>query len=132
MKRYFVWLGLLTVVMLLLAMATRWLNVAFFAPVAAWVLPVATLYFAIVSGVQYYLTVSSVNKNPRTFVQLVLGTTVATLFLHLGVLVGGMLMNPAAGKRFAVGFLILYVVYTVFTTAWLVHFMRHAGDKAEE
>ena len=126
MKRYLVGLLSLTVVMMLLAFAVKWTGMAFFAPVALWMLPVAVLYFAVAYGVQYWLTVSAVNKQPKAFIQFFLATTVGVLFLHIVVLVGGMLMNPAGGKRFAVAFLVLYVVYTVYMTWSLVQFVRDA------
>ena len=47
------------------------------------------------------------------------------MFLHIVVLVGGMLANPAGGKRFAIAFLILYVVYTAYMTVALVRFMKN-------
>ena len=127
MKRYLVGLSLLTIVMVLLSFAVKWTAMPFFASLPVWMLPVSVLYFAVAYGVQYWLTVSSVNKNPKAFIQFFLATTVGVLFLHIVVLVGGMLLNPVAGKRFAVGFLILYVVYTVYMTVSLVQFMRNAG-----
>lgn len=126
MKRYLVGLLSLTVVMMLLAFAVKWAGVAFFAPVPLWMFPVAVLYFAVAYGVQYWMTVGAVNKQPKVFIQFFLATTVAVLFLHIVVLVGGMLMNPAGGKRFAVGFLVLYLVYTIFMTWSLVQFVRDA------
>ena len=127
MKRYLVGLSILTIVMVLLSFAVKWTAMPFFAPLPVWMLPVSVLYFAVAYGVQYWLTVSSVNKNPKAFIQFFLATTVGVLFLHIVVLVGGMLLNPVGGKRFAVGFLILYVVYTVYMTVSLVQFMRNAG-----
>ena len=127
MKRYLVGLSILTIVMVLLSFAVKWTAMSFFAPLPVWMLPVSVLYFAVAYGVQYWLTVSSVNKNPKAFIQFFLATTVGVLFLHIVVLVGGMLLNPVGGKRFAVGFLILYVVYTVYMTVSLVQFMRNAG-----
>ena len=96
-----------------------------FVPVPMWMLPAAVIYFAVAYGVQYWLSVSSVNKHPKAFIQFFLATTVAVLFLHIVVLVGGMLANPAGGKRFAIAFLILYVVYTAYMTVALVRFMKN-------
>ena len=125
MKRYIIGLLVLSIVMVILAFAVKWTAMPFFQPLPIWMLPVAVLYFALAYGVQYWMTVSSVNKNPKAFIQFFLATTVGVLFLHIVVLVGGMLLNPAAGKRFAVGFLILYVVYTVYMTVSLVRFMKN-------
>ncbi|MBQ9587492.1 MAG: hypothetical protein IJR26_06520 [Bacteroidales bacterium] len=126
MRRYLIGLLVLTLVMVVLAFAVKWTGMAFFAPVPVWMLPVAVLYFGVAYGVQYWLTVTAVSKSPKTFIQFFLATTVAVLLLHIVVLVGGMLMNPACGKRFAVGFLVLYVVYTVYMTWSLVQFVRDA------
>lgn len=126
MRRYLIGLLVLTLVMVVLAFAVKWTGMAFFAPVPVWMLPVAVLYFGVAYGVQYWLTVTAVSKSPKTFIQFFLATTVAVLLLHIVVLVGGMLMNPASGKRFAVGFLVLYVVYTVYMTWSLVQFVRDA------
>lgn len=131
MKRYYVGLLVLTIVMIVLAFVPKWMDLPFFAPLGLAALPLAVIYFAVVDGVQYWFTVRSLNKNPKTFVQFFLATTVAVLFLHLVVLVGGMLLNPAAGKRFAIGFLVLYVVYTVYIMAALVHFVKNAGKEQE-
>ena len=125
MKRYLVGLSVLSAVMLLLAFAVKWLAIPLFVPVPMWMLPVAVIYFAVAYGVQYWLSVSSVNKHPKAFIQFFLATTVAVLFLHIVVLVGGMLANPAGGKRFAIAFLILYVVYTAYMTVALVRFMTN-------
>ena len=125
MKRYLVGLSVLSAVMLLLAFAVKWLAIPLFAPVPMWMLPAAVIYFAVAYGVQYWLSVSSVNKHPKAFIQFFLATTVAVLFLHIVVLVGGMLANPAGGKRFAIAFLILYVVYTAYMTVALVRFMKN-------
>ena len=125
MKRYLVGLSVLSAVMLLLAFAVKWMAIPLFAPVPMWMLPAAVIYFAVAYGVQYWLSVSSVNKHPKAFIQFFLATTVAVLFLHIVVLVGGMLANPAGGKRFAIAFLILYVVYTAYMTVALVRFMKN-------
>lgn len=130
MKHYLCGLSILTAVMLLLAFVVKWIAMPLFAPVPMWLLPAAVVYFAVAYGVQYWLSVSSVNKHPKAFIQFFLATTVAVLFLHIVVLVGGMLVNPAGGKRFAIGFLILYVVYTVYMTVSLVRFMKN--PKGEE
>ena len=130
MKHYLCGLSILTAVMLLLAFVVKWIAMPLFASVPMWLLPVAVVYFAVAYGVQYWLSVSSVNKHPKAFIQFFLATTVAVLFLHIVVLVGGMLVNPAGGKRFAIGFLILYVVYTVYMTVSLVRFMKN--PKGEE
>ncbi|MBQ6956565.1 MAG: hypothetical protein IJP80_08125 [Bacteroidales bacterium] len=127
MRRYLLGLIVLTIVMMVLAFATKWCGMDFFAPLPSWLLPAAVLYFAVACGVQYWLTVSGMNKRPLAFIHFFLATTVAVLLLHIVVLVGGMLLNPAGGKRFAVAFLTLYVVYTVYMITQLVLYVRRVS-----
>ena len=56
-------------------------------------------------------------------------SSVGVLFLHIIVLIGGMLINPMGGKRFAVAFLVLYIVYLIHITVSLVRFMRSVGKQ---
>ena len=128
MKRYFIGLLLLTLVMVVLSFAVKWVAMPFFAPVPVWMLPLAVLYFGVAYGVQYWLTVTAANKHPKIFIQQFLATTVGVLVVHLIILVGAMLMHPECSKRFAVAFLILYVVYTVYMVVALVRYVRQAGN----
>lgn len=128
MKRYLIGLLLLTLVMVVLAFAVKWTGMAFFAPVPVWMLPVTVLYFGVAYAAQYWLTVNAANKHPKVFVQQFLATTVGVLSLHIMVLVGAMLTHPECGKRFAVAFLILYVVYTAYMVVELVRYVRNAGS----
>lgn len=131
MKRYLVGLIILTIIMMVFAFAVKWMGMPLFAPVPIWMLPATVLYFAVVYGVQYWMTVKSVNKRTKDFIQFFLATTIGVLFLHLVVLVGGMLMSPHSGKRFAIGFLILYVVYTVHMVFSFVRAVRKVGGFEE-
>lgn len=131
MKRYFIGLLIITIVMMLLAFAVKWTGMAFFAPVKVWLLPTAVLYFAIAYGAQSWMIVKSMNKQPKAFIQFFLATTVAVLFIHLVVLIGGMLSNPAGGKRFAVAFLFLYVVYTFHMIATFVSYVKRNQTKED-
>ena len=132
MKRYLIRLIVVTIVMMFAAFAMKWFHVAFFEALPVWMLPLAVLYFAVVDAAQYWLTLNNVNKHPKAFVQSFLAISVAVLFLHLVVLVGGMLLNPVSGKRYAIAFMVLYVVYTVFIMAAFVRFVRQASQSGKE
>lgn len=131
MKRFFTGLIVITIVMLLFAFAVKWFSIDLFAKLNVMALPLAVLYFAVISGIQYWFTLNSMKRSPKQFVQFFLGTTVAVLVLHIIVLVCGMLSNPSGGKSFAVGFLILYVVYTVYVVAAIVQYVRKAQNQNE-
>ena len=103
MKRYLVGLSVLSAVMLLLAFAVKWLAIPLFVPVPMWMLPAAVIYFAVAYGVQYWLSVSSVNKHPKAFIQFFLATTVAVSLypVLLGNYGGGVVLaHRGAGRRY--------------------------------
>ncbi len=129
MRRYLCSLGIVSLVMLLLAFAVKWAGMDFFAGLPVWILPAAVAYFAVVCGLQYRLVVRSMHKDPRAFVNLFLSITVGAHLLHLVVLFGCLLAFRTSAKSFAIGFLVLYVVYTAFIIVSLLRFSRRAGDK---
>lgn len=125
MKQYILHLLIITLVAMLSCFAMQWFHVDFFADLPALALPLLVLYFAVVDGVQYWLTMRSVEKSPKTFVQLFLALSVGVLFLHMGALLAGMfkigkLTDVTLQKHFIVGFLIYYVVFTVFVITEMV------------
>ena len=94
-------------------------------------MPLLVLYFTVLTGVQHLLVVRSMQKSPKTFVQIFLGTTVGVLFVHLIVLGVFLISNPHQGKRFLIAFCIGYVVYLVFETIALVRFVDREKKKRQ-
>ena len=89
-------------------------------------MPLLVLYFAALTMVQHNIVVKAMNRSPKTFVQIFLGSTVGVLFIHLIVLTIFLLTNPGQGRRFLIAFCIGYVVYLVFETVALVRFVDRA------
>ena len=120
MKKYYVKLVVLTLVLVLVAFCLLWFKPQYFLVA----MPLAVLYFSVVTGLQHYVIVSSAMKDPRTFVKNFLGITVGVLFLHLIVLAIYMFTHLATAKLFVIAFSILYVVYLAFETIELSAFVR--------
>ncbi len=120
MRRYYALLLALTAVCCLLA--------AFASP-----LPVAgcwlAAYFCLVTGVQHWIVVRSMEKSPRRFVQVFLAVTVATLFLHLAVLAFYLLSHIDQARPFSILFMVGFAAYLVFETASLVIHIRREKQK---
>lgn len=127
MRRYYISLLLVSLVLILASFMVMW-----FAPQAFIVaMPLLVLYFAILTLVQHTIVVKAMQRSPKTFVQLFLGTTVGVLFIHLIVLASFLLTTPAQGRRFLIAFCIGYVVYLVFETVALVRYLDNEKKKRQ-
>lgn len=127
MRRYYISLLLVSLVLILASFMVMW-----FAPQAFIVtMPLLVLYFAILTLVQHTIVVKAMQRSPKTFVQLFLGTTVGVLFIHLIVLASFLLTTPAQGRRFLIAFCIGYVVYLVFETVALVRYVDNEKKKRQ-
>ena len=127
MRRYYISLLLVSLVLILVSFMVMW-----FAPQAFIVaMPLLVLYFAILTLVQHTIVVKAMQRSPKTFVQLSLGTTVGVLFIHLIVLASFLLTTPAQGRRFLIAFCIGYVVYLVFETVALVRYVDNEKKKRQ-
>lgn len=127
MRRYYISLLLVSLVLILASFMMMW-----FAPkVFIVAMPLLVLYFAILTLVQHTIVVKAMQRSPKTFVQLFLGTTVGVLFIHLIVLASFLLTTPAQGRRFLIAFCIGYVVYLVFETVALVRYVDNEKKKRQ-
>ena len=127
MRRYYISLLLVSLVLILASFAVMW-----FAPQTfIMAMPLLVLYVAILTLVQHTIVVKAMQRSPKTFVQLFLGTTVGVLFIHLIVLATFLLTTPAQGRRFLIAFCIGYVVYLVFETVALVRYVDNEKKKRQ-
>lgn len=127
MRRYYISLLSVSLVLILASFAVMW-----FVPQTFIVaMPLLVLYFAILTIVQHSIVVKAMQRSPKTFVQLFLGTTVGVLFIHLIVLASFLLTNPGQGRRFLIAFCIGYVVYLVFETVALVRYVDNEKKKRQ-
>ena len=122
MRRYYISLLVVSLVLVLATFIVMWTAPLLF--IIA--MPLLVLYFAALTLVQHTIVVKAMNRSPKTFVQLFLGSTVGVLFIHLIVLTIFLLTNPGQGRRFLIAFCIGYVVYLVFETVALVRFVDRA------
>lgn len=127
MRRYYISLLSVSLVLILASFAVMW-----FVPQTFIVaMPLLVLYFAILTIVQHTIVVKAMQRSPKTFVQLFLGTTVGVLFIHLIVLASFLLTNPGQGRRFLIAFCIGYVAYLVFETVALVRYVDNEKKKRQ-
>lgn len=128
MKKYYLSLIVLTMVLVAASLVALWVGSKYYLPV----LTALPLYFAIVNGSMHMGLEKSFYKDPRTFVKNVLGITVGSLFLHLIVLFIWSFTHIATAKIFIVGFCICYPTYLVFETLSLVLMIRNKRKEANQ
>ena len=128
MKRYLLSLLVLTLALVLVAYVVMLFNRDHFLVV----MPLLALYFGLLTGAQHFLVTKSMNRSPKTFVQVFLGSVVAVLFIHIVVLAAYILTHPAHAHLFTLAFCIGYVVYLVFETVALVLFIRQERKRRRQ
>ena len=116
MKRYLISLLLTTLVLVLASFLVMWTAPESYLPV----MTVLALYFAVICVIQHLLVTRAMNRSPRTFVQVFLGSVVGVLFIHIVVLAVYLLTHPSHAKLFTIAFSIGYAVSLVFETVALV------------
>lgn len=119
MKRYLVFLLLVTLVMVLVAFVVMWVVPEHFLSV----MPLLALYFGVVCGVQHWLVTRAMNRSPKTFVQVFLASVIGVLFIHIVVLAVYLLSHPSHAHLFTLAFCIGYAVSLVFETIALVRYV---------
>ncbi len=128
MKKYYVSIIVLTLVLVLVSFATLWIGAGFYLPI----LSVLPLYFAVVTGIQHYSVVQSSYKDPRTFVKNFLGINLGGLFLHLIVLCLWDFTHIASAQKFTLCFSICFAVYLIFETAALILMIRNKRRETQQ
>lgn len=116
MRRYYLSLVIMTLLMVLLSFIVMWTAPGQFLSV----MPLLALYFAAVTGVQHYFVVKSMYQSPKRFVQFFLALTVASLFLHMVVFAAYLFTHTQQAKLFAIAFCIGFAAMLVFETVSLV------------
>lgn len=119
MRKYYASLTCLTLLLVLCAFAMLW-----FCPdnfIVA--MPLLALYFGVMTGVQHFIVLRAMNRSPKTFVQVFLGSTIGVLMVHLIVLAAYLLSSGQRPKLFLIAFCIGYAAHLVFETVALVRFV---------
>lgn len=119
MRRYFLFLLVLALVLTVASFAVLWIAPEKYHSF----MPLLVLYFTVVTGLQHFFALQAAKKDARTFIKVFLGLTVGTLFLHLIVLTAYMfthLHTALTAKHFLIVFCIGYSIYLVFETTALL------------
>lgn len=128
MKRYYIALAILMIVMLAASVVVNMTTASYF----HLFMPLLAVYFAVVAGVQHYIVVKSMQKSPRQFVQYFMGATVATLLLHLVVFAAYLFTHPQQAKVFAITFSIGFAAMLIFETVALVIFINRQRKNSQQ
>lgn len=128
MKRYLISLLLMVLALVLASFAVMWLAPGRFLVA----MPLLALYFGAVCGLQHWIVTRAMNRSPKTFIQVFLGSVVAVLFIHIAVLAFYLFSHPSHAKLFTLAFSIGYAVSLVFETAALVRFVNDERRRRQQ
>lgn len=78
--------------------------------------PAIVVFFAIVSAAMYFLSEKARAKDMRKFANFYMASTVVKMVLYLAIIIIYVMNFKADGKRFAITFLIIYLIYSIFET----------------
>ncbi len=122
MRRYYTSLLVLTLIMVIAAFCVMWFAPQWFITA----MPLLALYFGVVTGTIHYVVVRAMNRSPRAFVQVFLGSTVGMLMLHMAIIAVYLITNHTTGKRFLIAFLVGFVVSFIFE---IISLVRHVENE---
>lgn len=127
MRRYYVSLVVLTLVMVLAAFCIMWFMSEKYLPI----LPFMALYFGLVTGTQHFIVVKSLYRAPKTFIQVFLASVIGVLFLHMAFLALYVFNNIATAHTFLIVFCVGYVATLVFETVALILLIKSERKKRD-
>ena len=78
--------------------------------------PAIACFFFIVSVVVYFLSQKAKQKDMRKFANFYMATTIVKMILYLAIIFIYVMIYMEDGKRFAITFLIYYLIYSIFET----------------
>ena len=81
--------------------------------------PAIVLLFLIVSMVVYFMSQNAKKKDMRKFANFYMASTVVKMILYLSIIFVYVMNFKDDGKRFAITFMVYYLIYSVFETVKL-------------
>jgi hypothetical protein len=105
------------------------LLLSFILPVASITptLPFLILFFIAASLLSFYYLLKSATQRFIRFVNAFLLTIIGKLFLYASVMIGYAIVYRGDAVPFLISFFILYLLYTVFETVFIVRHNTHLG-----
>ena len=91
--------------------------------------PFIVCFFFIVSIVVYFLSEKAKKKDMRKFTNFYMAATVIKLVVYLTIIFVYTMNFKEDGKRFAITFLVYYLIYTIFETYKLIKKEKKSDGK---
>lgn len=92
--------------------------------------PAIVCFFFIVSIVMYLLSEKAKKKDMRKFANFYMGATVVKMMLYLAIIFIYVMIYMEDGKRFALTFMVYYLIYSAFETYQLAKKEKKSDGKA--
>lgn len=92
--------------------------------------PAIVCFFFIVSIVMYLLSEKAKKKDMRKFANFYMGSTIVKMILYLAIIFIYVMIYMEDGKRFAITFMVYYLIYSAFETYQLAKKEKKSDGKA--
>ena len=86
--------------------------------------PAIVVFFAIISAVMYFMSEKAKQKDMRKFTNFYMSATVIKMVVYLTIIIVYVMNFKEDGKRFAITFLAIYLIYSIFETIKLANKKR--------
>ncbi|MBP5678087.1 MAG: hypothetical protein J6W88_06295 [Bacteroidales bacterium] len=128
MRRYYISLLILTVLLTLATFVVMWVAPErYFAAISR--LP---LYFAIVTGVLHWVICKAMNRSPKRFVQVGLAAPLCVIVLHTVILFVYLTNHLDQLYSFTLAFCIGFAIHLVFETIAVVRYVGRERERREK
>lgn len=78
--------------------------------------PAIVVFFALVSALMYFMSEKAKTKDMRKFANFYMAATVIKMVVYLAIIIVYIMNFKEDGKRFAITFLAIYLIYSIFET----------------
>ena len=78
--------------------------------------PAIVVFFALVSALMYFMSEKAKKKDMRKFANFYMAATVIKMVVYLAIIIVYIMNFKEDGKRFAITFLAIYLIYSIFET----------------
>ena len=92
--------------------------------------PAIACFFFIVSMVVYFLSMRAKKKDMRKFANFYMASTIVKMILYLAIIFIYVMIYMEDGKRFAITFMVYYLIYSAFETYQLAKKEKKTDGKA--
>lgn len=91
---------------------------------------IALAFFILITALFYYLSIRTSKGKPQSFIRFYMASTALRMMLYLVIILAFRYIKPHAFVPFAIGFMVHYLVFTIFETPMMLNELKKAENNA--